>query len=153
MDIYITFILILYHYISFLSYRPTIDMGEGINDRANATSATMDHVTDVTLSIDTTFRYTTDSIQNRTFDFGTTIMDTPRTVLPLTTSSTLPSVLSSTMRFDTSTVSSSPTSVSLSQTTVTGIEVNTTEISACRGNQCSTSTTALTPRNVTEVSD
>lgn len=114
----------------------------------------MDHATDVTLSIDTTFRYTTDSIQNRTFDLGTTIMDTPRTVLPLTTSSTLPSVLSSTMKFDTSTVPSSltSTSVSLSQITVTDIEVNTTEIGACRGNQCSTSTTALTPRNITEVS-
>ncbi|XP_024880710.1 protein eyes shut isoform X1 [Temnothorax curvispinosus] len=139
------------------SYRPTMDMGEGQkDDRTNVTSAIMDHATDVTLSIDTTFRYMTDSIQNRTFDFGTTIMDMPRTVLPLTTSSTLPSVLSSTMRFDTSTVPSPLTSTSgssLSQTTVTGIEMNTTEIGACRGNQCSTSTTALTPRNVTEYAD
>lgn len=123
------------------------------DDRTNVTSAIMDHATDVTLSIDTTFRYMTDSIQNRTFDLGTTIMDTPGTVLPLTTSATLPSVLSSTMKFDTSTVSSSlTTGVSSSQATLTGIEINTTEIGACRGNQCSTSTTALTPRNVTEVS-
>jgi len=133
-----------------------MDMSEGRkDDGTNATSAIMDHATDVTLSIDTTYRYTTDSIQNRTIDLGTTIMDMPRTVLPLTTSSTLPSVLSSTIRFDTSTVSSSLTTSttvsSLSQTTVTGIEVNITEIGACRGNQCSTTT--LTPRNITEVSD
>jgi len=131
-------------------------MNEGRkDDGTNATNAIMDHATDVTLSIDTTYRYTTDSIQNKTIDLGTTIMDMPRTVLPLTTS-TLPSVLSSTIRFDTSTVSSSLTTSttvsSLSQTTVTGIEVNTTEIGACRGNQCSTSTTTLTPRNITEVS-
>ncbi|XP_011880731.1 PREDICTED: protein eyes shut isoform X3 [Vollenhovia emeryi] len=139
------------------SYRPTMDMGEGQKDeRTNVTSAIMDRTTDVTLSVDTTFRYITDSVQNRTFDLGTTILDTPRTVLPLTTSSTLPSVLSSTMRFDTSTVSSPLTSTSVSsssQATVTGIEINTTEIGACRGNQCSTSTTALTPRNVTEYAD
>lgn len=130
-----------------------MDMGEGQkDDKTNVTSVIMDHATDVTLSIDTTFRYMTDSIQNRTFDLGTTTMDTPRTVLPLTTSSTLPSVLTSTMRFDTS--SSSPlTSTSISSLNQTvGIEINTTEISACRGSQCSTSTTVLTPRNVTEVS-
>jgi len=116
----------------------------------------MDHATDVTLPIDMTFRYTTDSIQNRTFEFGTTIMDTPKTVIPLTISSTLPSVLSSTIKLDTSTVPSSlmSTSISsLSQTTVTSIEVNTTEIGACRGTQCSTNTTMITPRNITEVSD
>lgn len=133
-----------------------MDTGEGQkDDRTNVTSTIMDHATDATLSIDTTFRYVTDSVQNRTFDLGTTIMDTPGTVLPLTTSPTLPSVLSSTMRFDTSTVSSPLTSTSvssLSQTTVTGIEINTTEVGACHGTHCSTSTTALTPRNVTEVS-
>lgn len=132
-----------------------MDTGEGQKDRTDVTGVIMDHATDVTLSIDTTFRYMTDSVQNRTFDLGTTIMDTPRTVLPLTTSSTLPSILFSTMRLDTSTMSSPLTSTSVSslnQTTVTGIEINTTEISACRGNQCSTNTTALTPQNVTEVS-
>ncbi|XP_025993622.2 protein eyes shut [Solenopsis invicta] len=136
------------------SYRPTTDTSKGQKD--DRTSTITDHATDaITLSIDTTFRYTTDSIQNRTFDLGTTIMDMPRTVLPLTTPSTLPPVLSSTMRFDTSTIPSSltSTSASLSQTTVTGVEVNTTEIGACRGNQCSTSTTALTPRNVTEYTE
>ncbi|XP_018372289.1 PREDICTED: protein eyes shut [Trachymyrmex cornetzi] len=137
------------------SYQPTINEGQKDN-RTSVTSAIMDHATDVTLPIDTTFRYTTDSIQNRTFEFGTTIIDTPRTVIPLITSSTLPSVLSSTMKLDTSTVPSSLTSTSissLSQTTVTSIEVNTTEIGACRGTQCSTSTTMITPRNITEYTD
>ncbi|KAG5313237.1 EYS protein, partial [Acromyrmex insinuator] len=141
-------------YMTSSSYRPTIDEGQKDN-RTSVTSAIMDHATNVTLPIDTTFRYTTDSIQNRTFEFGTTIMDTPRTVVPLTTS-TLPSVLSSTIKLDTSTVPSSLTSTSissLSQTTVTSIEVNTTEIGACRGTQCSTSTTVITPRNITEYAD
>ncbi|KYM94270.1 Protein eyes shut [Cyphomyrmex costatus] len=137
------------------SYQPTIDEYQK-NDITNVTSAIMNHATDITLSIDTTFRYTTDSIQNRTFELGTTIIDTPRTVVPLTTSSTLPSVLPSTIRLDTSTVPSSLTSTSissLSQTTVINIEVNTTQIGACRGNQCSMNTTMITPRNITEYAD
>ncbi|KAL6263574.1 hypothetical protein P5V15_006363 [Pogonomyrmex californicus] len=129
----------------------TVDIDEGQKDDRTDTSVIMDHATDVTLSINTTLQHTTDSVLNRTFELGTTIMDTPRTVLSLTTS-TLPSVLSSTVRIDTSSLTSTSVS-SLSQTTATDIGISTTEINACRGNQCSTSTTALTPRNVTEYSD
>ncbi|XP_072755200.1 uncharacterized protein Eys isoform X3 [Anoplolepis gracilipes] len=142
-------------YMTSFSYRPTIDTDEGQIDhheKTTATSAVMDHATDVTLPINVTFRYTTESLQNRTFDLGPTVVDSPEPILPLTTS-TLPSVLSSTVRFETSTGSSPLTSTSassLSQTT--SIEISTTEIGGCRGNQCSTTTTS-TSRNVTEYAD
>lgn len=124
-----------------------------IDEKTTATIAVMDHGINVTLPINTTFQYTTESLQNRTFDLGTTVVESPETVLPLTTSSTLPSVLSSTVKFETPTVSSPLTSTSVSSLSqTTSIEMSTTEISACRGNQCSTSTTTLTSRNVTEVS-
>ncbi|KAL0099779.1 hypothetical protein PUN28_019889 [Cardiocondyla obscurior] len=135
------------------SYRSTMDTSEGQKNDRTVTSI-MNHTTDLPLSIDTTFRYITDSVQNRTFDLETTIMDTPKTVLPLTTSSSLPSVLPSTIKFDTSTSSPVTSTIpSLSQATVSGVEINTTEISTCRGSQCFTSATALTPRNVTEYGD
>nr|XP_012227830.1 PREDICTED: protein eyes shut isoform X2 [Linepithema humile] len=139
------------------SHRPTmIDEGQKDERTTATTSVIVDRVTDVTFS-NATFRYTTESTPNRTFEpsLETTIADSPRTVLSLTTSSTLPSVLPSTVRFDTPAVSSplTSTSVSLLLNQTTDAEVNATEISACRGNQCSTSTTTLPARNVTEYAD
>lgn len=128
-----------------------IGTDEGQIDEKTTTSAIMDHGTDVTLPV-TTSRYTTESLQNRTLDLGTTVVDLSETVLPLTTLSTLPSVLSSTVKLETPTVSSPLTSTSMSSLSqTTSIETSTAEISACQGNQCSTSATTLTSRNVTEV--
>lgn len=130
-----------------------IDTDEGQIDEKTTTSAIMDHGTDVTIPVNTTSRYTTESLQNRTLDLGTTVVDLSETVLPLTTLSTLPSVLSSTVKLETPTVSAPLTSTSISSLSqTTSIETSTAEISACQGNQCSTSTTTLTSRNVTEVS-
>lgn len=125
-----------------------------IDEKTTTTSAIIDQdATDATLPVNTTFRYTTEPLQNRSLELGTTVVESPGTVLPLTTSSTLSSVLTSTVRFETPTVSSPLTSTSVSSLShTTNIEISTTEIVACRGNQCSTSTTTLTSRNVTEVS-
>jgi len=147
MLIYINYMLILItnliiiHFIFLFSYRPTVvetDKDQR-GEKTTVTSSIEDHDTDVTLPINVTFRYTTETVQNETFDLGTTVTDT-KTVPPLT--STLLSVLSSTMKFDStiSTVSSLLTSSGISLSQSTGIEVN-------------SSTTTLAPRNVTEVSN
>ncbi|XP_020287012.1 protein eyes shut isoform X2 [Pseudomyrmex gracilis] len=135
------------------SHQPTM-LTTSEKERSTAPSvATERSSTDASFPFNTSvFQYTTESAHNRTLDVGTTVVGSPKTVLPLTSSSTLPSILSSsTVKFDTSTVPPplTPTGISLANQTDTGI----TEIGACRGNQCSTSTTALTPRNVTEYAD
>ncbi|XP_025158440.1 protein eyes shut [Harpegnathos saltator] len=150
-------------YVMSSSHRPTIiDTDEDRKDeRTTVTSVITDHGTDMTFLANTTFRYTTETTQNRSSDLGTTIVDSPRTVLPLTTSSsTLPTVLTSTGKFETpTTISSVLTSISVSSLGPgTSVEASSTaEIGTCHGSLCSTSstssTTTLTPRNVTEYAE
>jgi len=111
-----------------------------VDHNTDVTHTIVDHTTDVTLPINITFRYSTETAQNETLDLETTVTDTK--TVPPSTSSTLLSVLSSTMKFDStiSTVSSLLTSTSISLGQSIGIEVN--------GN-----TTTLAPRNITEVSN
>lgn len=116
-----------------------MDTDEGEKDgKTTVTSTIFDRDADVTLPVNATFRYTTEAMRNATVDLGTTVTDT-RTVPPLTTS-TLLSVLSSTVRLHSTTMSSVLTSGTFSSPSA-GIEVN------------GSTTTTLAPRNVTEVSN
>ncbi|RLU18492.1 hypothetical protein DMN91_008849 [Ooceraea biroi] len=129
-------------YTTISSHRPTV-VATAEGERAEKTTVATSTIveTDVTFPANATLRYTTEAIQNGTLDLGTTATDS-RTVLPSTTS-TLLSVLSSTVKFHSTTSATVPSLLTstVSFSPSTGIEVN------------GSSTSTLAPRNVTEYAD